>query len=142
MRLEIYKKGQGKLTRWAAAGLLGILVLFGCVELYYWLQGFDALRTPYLGAIPIVDQDLSIGFLIVAVLFGAGAYGIFWLLNQEKAADLLIETETEMKKVTWPSWPEAMNSSIVVILAVVVVAVYLAGVDFVLNQLFNVIFPH
>jgi hypothetical protein len=29
-------------------------------------------------------------------------------------ADLLIDTETELRKVTWPTVPEAVNSSIVV----------------------------
>ena len=142
MAVEIYKRGQGKLSRWIAAGFLGILIIFGCYEFYYWLYDFDFLRTTSLGTIPFVDQDLNIAFIVAMVLFAAGAYGTYWISNHPKAADLLIDTETEMKKVTWPSWPEAMNSSMVVIAAVLVLAIYLAGVDFVLNQLFTVLFPH
>jgi preprotein translocase subunit SecE len=141
MPLEIFKRGQGKLARLAAAGFLGILVVFGCTELYRWLVRYDALREGYLGRIPFVEQDLNVAFIAVAAIVAAGAYGIYRVSNKPKVADLLIDTETELKKVTWPSWPEAVNSSIVVIVAVVVIAVYLAGVDFVLNQVFGVVFP-
>ncbi|MBI1849526.1 MAG: preprotein translocase subunit SecE [Planctomycetes bacterium] len=145
MQFEVYKKGQGQLARWIAAGFLGVLVLFGCYELYWFLynsSAFDFFRSTSLGTIPFVDQDLNIAFILVVVLFAAGVYGTYWISNLPKAADLLIDTETEMKKVTWPSWPEAMNSSMVVVAAVLVLAIYLAGVDFVLNQFFEVIFPH
>jgi preprotein translocase subunit SecE len=144
MQVEIYKKGQGRLARYSAAAFAGILLLFGCYEFYWWLVGLsiEFFRTTSLGTVPILELELNVAFIVVAILFVAGGYGIFKLSNHPKLADLLIDTETEMKKVTWPSWPEAMNSSMVVIAAVVVLALYLAGLDFVLNQLFSVIFPH
>jgi transcriptional antiterminator NusG len=59
------------------------------------------------------------------------ALGALWLLYRwhrtPKIADLLIETEAELRKVTWPTMPEAINSSIVVIVCVLFLMVYLAA---------------
>jgi preprotein translocase SecE subunit len=39
-----------------------------------------------------------------------------------------------MRKVTWPSLPEAVNSSVVVIVCVVFLMAFLAGADWLLGQ--------
>ena len=44
-----------------------------------------------------------------------------------------------MRKVTWPSFAEASNSSIVVIVMVLILMGFLAISDFVLGNLFEVI---
>ena len=49
-------------------------------------------------------------------------------------ADLLIETEAEMKKVTWPSLSETMSGSITVILTVLVLMAILALFDMALGN--------
>jgi preprotein translocase SecE subunit len=60
-------------------------------------------------------------------------------LAGEKTAQHLIEVEDEMNKVTWPSFEEATNSSIVVIITVLILMGFLALSDFVLGQFFDII---
>jgi len=39
------------------------------------------------------------------------------------------EVRDEMRKVSWPTWPEVRRYSIIVLVAVVVVTVYVFGLD-------------
>ena len=54
--------------------------------------------------------------------------------------DLLVDTESEMKKVSWPSRQEAWSSSIVVVVTVLVMMGLLFFYDFVLNQVLKLVF--
>jgi preprotein translocase subunit SecE len=49
----------------------------------------------------------------------------WWLSTR----DFYRDTSSEMKKVTWPTRPEIVNTTIVVIVATLVFAVYLWGCD-------------
>jgi len=137
---SIYRKGQGYLTRVPAAVALSLLLLLGVVQLYRFMIGFDWGNDPLAGfVIPIVEQPFNVGFIAAAIVAVGGGSGLFWFLNRKKTVDLLIETETELKKVTWPGGPETINASIVVVVAVVLIGFYLAIVDFVLGRLFGII---
>lgn len=45
------------------------------------------------------------------------------------------EVTSELKKVTWPSRKQTVNMTLLVMVACVVVALYLTGLDLVLNKL-------
>ncbi len=47
------------------------------------------------------------------------------------------ETVGELKKVVWPTWPEARNLTIIVLFVIVVTAVVLGGFDYLFAQLFR-----
>lgn len=47
------------------------------------------------------------------------------------------ETVGELKKVVWPTWPEARNLTIIVLFVIVVTAVVLGGFDYLFTQLFR-----
>jgi len=49
------------------------------------------------------------------------------------------ETSGELRKVSWPTWPEARRLTILVLLVMVVVGIFLAGVDYLAGQLLNLI---
>ncbi|GAB4499639.1 MAG: hypothetical protein OHK003_16280 [Anaerolineales bacterium] len=49
------------------------------------------------------------------------------------------ETTGELRKVSWPTWPEARRLTGLVLLVMVVVGLFLAGVDFLAGQLLNLI---
>ena len=55
--------------------------------------------------------------------------GVFLLLNQERWADFLVETEGEIKKVSWPARKEYVGSAMIVVLVVAVVSMFLHYVD-------------
>lgn len=132
-----YKPDQGPYARTSALWLLGSLWVFGCVEYYYWLYSFR--DTSWLvgnmidGNLPVLGLPLT-GALLIAVGVGLGGmYLINKWLNSPKAADMLINSETEMRKCTWPSWGETFNSSIVIVVVMLAFTALLAGMDYVLN---------
>jgi preprotein translocase subunit SecE len=47
------------------------------------------------------------------------------------------EVKNELKKVTWPSWPEVRATTIVVIATTVFFGFYLFGIDLLLSQVFR-----
>jgi preprotein translocase subunit SecE len=52
-----------------------------------------------------------------------------------KLFEFVRESREELKKVTWPEKEEVSNFTIVVIVTLIIVSVFLAFVDFFLNQI-------
>ncbi len=132
-----YKQDQGTYARTSGIVMLGGLGVFGCYTLYYFLLSF---RGTFLandlagGPVPILGAPVTPALLIAV----AAAIGLLlWLrrtLDKPKVADLLIESETEMRKCTWPTWDETFTSSIVVVIVMVFFMALLAGIDIGLNK--------
>ena len=61
------------------------------------------------------------------------------ILNRPQVADLLINTETELHKVTWPGWNEVVQGTIAVTGMVVVLFLFLTGVDLLLIQVMSLL---
>jgi len=49
------------------------------------------------------------------------------------------ETSGELRKVSWPTWPEARRLTVLVLVVMVVVGLFLAGVDFLAGELMDLI---
>jgi preprotein translocase subunit SecE len=49
------------------------------------------------------------------------------------------ETLGELRKVNWPTWPEARHLTQLVLLVMVVVGMFLAGVDYLSGALVNLV---
>ena len=137
MSLEIYKKGQGKFARICAYVFVGILVAFGAWRFHATFnvpgQGVLLEKLPLVGTLTY----LKIGALGV---FLAGLLIAHLALNGPKIADLLIDTEQEMRKVSWPSWPEVKSATLVVVIVTFVMGLALFGFDKALQGLFSFIF--
>lgn len=54
---------------------------------------------------------------------------------KEKVVDYVKETQGELKQVTWPTKPELIGSTIVVIFVTLVLAVFIYAVDKILETL-------
>ena len=50
-----------------------------------------------------------------------------------------MEVVDELKKVTWPDWPQLKNATIVIIVFVIIVSLLIFGIDFVVRSLINFI---
>lgn len=135
---KIYKQGQGKWARYLAAGSIGALVIYGCYSLHNYLNVGD-LRSPIV-EIPGVDLDINIPFVVSFGLFLAIAITVFVLLNKPKIGDFLIETELEMKKISWPGKSELVGSSTMVIITVVILAMIIMLFDFVVQTVMRMIY--
>jgi preprotein translocase subunit SecE len=49
------------------------------------------------------------------------------------------ETLGELRKVNWPTWPEARHLTQLVLLVMLVVGIFLAGVDYLSGELVNLV---
>ncbi|MBI4613468.1 MAG: preprotein translocase subunit SecE [Planctomycetes bacterium] len=70
----------------------------------------------------------TVGLALLAVYLAWEFVG-----NHEKTVEFLVETEKELRKVSWPSWSELKASSVVVILVALFLGLYLFAVDILLN---------
>jgi preprotein translocase subunit SecE len=57
----------------------------------------------------------------------------------DKSLQFLREVKIELKKVTWPSRKQAMGSTVVVLILVVIISVFLGAVDVGLSSLIQVV---
>ncbi len=57
----------------------------------------------------------------------------------EQLVQFLKEVKIELKKVTWPSRKEAIGSTAVVIILVILIAIFLGFVDFGLAQIVRMV---
>lgn len=49
------------------------------------------------------------------------------------------ETTGELRKVSWPTWPEAKRLTGLVLLVMVVVGIFLAGMDYAASELLGLV---
>ena len=60
----------------------------------------------------------------------------WWLATR----DFFRDTNSEMKKVTWPARPEVVGTTVVVIISTLIFAVYLWGCDWIFFKAINFLF--
>ncbi len=132
-----YKPGEGVVARGVAFWTLAGFAFLAARRYFLWSQRWDFSEKDLLGTdLPVLGFPLTPGFLISLAMFGVAAWAILRLLNSPKFANLLIDTELEMKKVTWPSFDEARKASLVVIACVVIMVVFLTLADLGLEKVF------
>lgn len=134
--MKTYKEDQGRIVRLAAFWLCVFLLLYGCIALETTLATYLGLGDR-LGdySVPLVSWPVTWALIVTVVVFGAGAFLLHWLMHKPKNADLLIDTETELRKVTWPTMDDVVNSSIVVVLSVLFLLAFLFGADYVIGRI-------
>jgi len=123
--VQIYKKGQGKYTRFVTLASAVALAVFAAAALSEFLKGYELTKDPFI--------RFGVPSLIVAAI----GLVTLWLTNRPKTADFLIATEGEMKKVSWSSKKEVIGSTKVVVITTFVLAVILFAVDLVFALLFK-----
>jgi preprotein translocase subunit SecE len=125
--------------------VLILAVALGCVELYVWLprRGWlDGALIPlqWFGKLPLVNVPLSIKFLLCLGLFVGLLALVRWTMSRPSTVATMIETELEMKKVSWPTRQESLNAMWVVVLVTVVLTATLASFDTALHLLLRFVF--
>lgn len=143
MSLEIYKKGQGTKSRVTAYVLLGLLVLFGAYACHGEFntvgRGVGLPVTDAVADLPLIGALTWMKLIALGVFLG-GMLLVHLFLNRPGSADLMIDTEQEMRKVSWPSWPEVKSASLVVVVVTFVFGLSLFAFDKALQGLFSFIF--
>ena len=63
-----------------------------------------------------------------------GLFAYFWRTGQLLSfADYVRETREELRKCTWPTWPELKGSTLVVIISILLLGVFTFVVDLVFH---------
>jgi preprotein translocase SecE subunit len=137
--LEFYKKGQGSLARLLALLSCFALAAWGGYSLWKLLQRVDWADTPLL-TVPHLGFTIDVAMVVAIVGVVTLASGVVWIMNRPRSVDLLVETEGEMRKVSWPSRQEAWNSSLIVVITVLFLMGLLFFYDVVLNALLRLLF--
>ena len=57
----------------------------------------------------------------------------------QKTRDFTTEVLDELKKVTWPDWPQLKSATVVIIIFVIIVSIIIFGMDTVVRALTNFI---
>jgi len=80
-------------------------------------------------------NSLTITLIWIAVI--GAAFAILWWQGQlKRLAAYVAETREELKKCTWPTWDELKGSTVVVMVAILLLGLFTAASDFVLNIIF------
>lgn len=75
--------------------------------------------------------------LIWVGVLGAVFAVLWWQGQLKRLAAYVAETREELKKCTWPTWDELKGSTVVVIIAILLIGAFTVVVDFVLHNIFT-----
>ena len=137
MSLKPYKPNQGVYARGSVGAGFLVLDVFASWRLYALIGG--EMELTFLGIKLSSAVFWSAGlFLVVALLLSLCVFGfqMGWEALDSKtraAVDLLIETENELRKVSWPGKEELRRSATVVIVCILVLGCFLYLVDAVVS---------
>ncbi len=121
----LYKPQQGRIVRQVTFVSIAILAL-----LIAW----------QIGQITFIE-DLFSGsvYAVTGILSGLGLWFAYRVVNHPPFTDFLIAVEAEMKKVSWPAWPELWKASLVVIFVIFSMAISLWLFDVLWTKIFQIL---
>ena len=139
MSWQVYRPGEGRWTRFGGLIVVLAMVAFGAYRWYLGATGRTWL--PWVKTLPLIGRHQlnwgEIGAALILIVCTLVAYRICFV--RTRSSDFLIETEIELRKVTWPQWKpmfrmntELWGSAYVVILVVAVLTFLIWTVDQVL----------
>ena len=117
----IYKRSQGRISRQVTFFAAVVIIALGLYRLSATLEGFG--------------PGLSLG--LPGALLLAGLWVAYRLVNVPGFADFLIAVEAEMNKVSWPTGPELIRGSTVVLITILSLAAVLFAFDWVWRVIFD-----
>ena len=113
---------------------LFLLAGYGCMSFVPVLRRWfpDLATVTWIKQFPLLG-DFGPATLIALLLLAVIGVLIHRILNRPRFADMLIETEGELRKVTWPSAGETWTGTLAVAITVVVLLAFLTLSDTVLQ---------
>lgn len=123
---SVYKPGQGKYVRWGTVGALGLALAAGM-----WWTNDKIIDYYNPGIAPIWRATILSAIAVI------GAVMALLIVNLPRPAEFMIMTESEMRKVTWPSRQAVISSTKVVIFLTFLMAAILWFVDYGFVELFK-----
>jgi preprotein translocase subunit SecE len=126
-QVGLYKRSQGRLVRRTTFWALAITVVLGAWSMSNFLRS---------------RAEPAVQYGAVSLMIAGGAWICFRVVNQPQFAEFLISVESEVAKVSWPTWRELRRSSTVVIMTMFGLAAVLFFYDILWQrvlQLFGVL---
>jgi len=156
-RLSPYKPGEGTVTR---LGLFCIAVAFALFASHHWYYGWRLARDTavkffdwlHLGFLVHWTQnpDIEVGLTwggVAAILVGVLLGTYYFVYCKPKSAEFFVQVDTELRKVTWPDitpWfkpaAKVWGATYVVLALVVVLTIFIYGVDTIFGWLAEMMF--
>lgn len=144
--LSPHRPGQGIYARGAAAAALLLVALFASWRLYYNLVQFGVQNN-----VPLLSMKVPVAALWAAGLFvilGAVTFfftfgvGTGWQALDSKtraSVDVLIDTEAELSKVSWPGRSDLLRATSAVLVLIFVLGLFLLGVDWFVTHVLSLL---
>jgi preprotein translocase subunit SecE len=122
----LYKRNQGRITRQVTFGAIAVFVAVGC-----WKMSLEVETYDWFGSLARwLSTDIGLlSMMVSGVVLVLGVWIAYRLVNMPRFADFLISVEAEMNKVSWPTRPELIRASLVVLFTIF----FLAAVLFVFD---------
>lgn len=143
--METYKSGQGSFARLSAFLGLFLAAFLGARELYSWIADpeRDTSLIPNVAVfqkLPLLGAPLSWKLMLCVAIFAGLVWLIRFYMRKPATVDLLIETELELKKVSWPTREESINATWIVIFVTLLITFTLFAFDLILQRVFAMLF--
>lgn len=121
----LYKPQQGRIVRQVTSVSVGILMLLIARE---------------IGSMTFIEDMFSgASWATSGVLGLLGLWFAYRIVNYPPFTDFLIAVEAEMKKVSWPAWPQLWAASLVVIFVIFSMALSLWVFDILWTKIFQLL---
>jgi len=118
---------------------LFLLFAWGCLRpdgLVHNLRIWLSDDTPWIDPFPLLGKlDLSMAIALGLVVIIAVV--LMRVLDRPKIADMLIETESELRKVTWPAAGETWKGALDVVATVAFMLLFLTSADMVITYVLS-----
>ena len=124
----IYKRSQGRIARQVTFAVIAIAFVLAAWRFYVFVK---------LSPLFTWSRDFGGEVVLPCLLLATGVWCAYRIVNYPRFADFLIAVEAEMNKVSWPSRPELIRSSIVVIFVIFFMAVLLYVFDLTWRFIFS-----
>ncbi|MBN2190843.1 MAG: preprotein translocase subunit SecE [Candidatus Aureabacteria bacterium] len=136
--MEIFRKGQGNVARISAIAFMALIgvLLAGWSDTL--ISDESVLRNRLFG-LDFVGISVSWAHIIAAAVFCICIIAGLAMANTPKVATFLIDTESEVKKVSWSTYKELMSSTGVVIMASFFVALFVGVADLLISKLIHLL---
>ncbi|MBI4566446.1 MAG: preprotein translocase subunit SecE [Planctomycetes bacterium] len=130
--LAYSKPGQGRWVRACAYLGFAALAMAAAVTLF----AAPGLKSGWYGEVPLWSTavfgktfELRPIFFPSATVFLGAVIGFHIFVNRDKVSDFLVETQGELRKVSWPAKREWVGSTVVVVILITFVALFLHFAD-------------
>ena len=136
MPLEFYKRGQGGAARAVTAGALLAVAAFGSTSLKDFVLSYTGDEARWV----VGSMSAAPSQVIAITVFVALAVLIGWSVSRwRRQVDFLIVTESELRKVSWPSKSDLKHQTIVVLLVAFAFGAFITAADYVVRKSFDLI---